>query len=157
MFSGTTWRRHLEEANTEDERNASSEPRSVPAPKPLRITLPNPLSVLALAAAKIRAPPLESHGPEDPPLEDRTSSNAKKEKPSKASGKGKMCPSPRQNGRNLCAHRWLKQIKTNGTTDKFCVYYGSLNEEQRKEYDNEANTLATENKWNKTVNTGKMY
>ncbi|KAG1861625.1 hypothetical protein F4604DRAFT_1683978 [Suillus subluteus] len=148
--------------------NASSEPRSTPAPKPLRIMLPNPLSVLALAAAKVNIPPsppaesdpsfpLESHGPGDPPLEDHTGSNAKKEKPSKASGKGKMRPSPKQNGRNLCAHRWLKQIKTNGTTDEFCVYYGSLNEEQRKDYDNEANTLATENKWNKTVNTGKMY
>ncbi|KAG1894231.1 uncharacterized protein F5891DRAFT_985231 [Suillus fuscotomentosus] len=148
--------------------NASSKPRSTPAPKPLRITLPNPLSVLALAAAKVDippsppaeldvSPPLESHGPGDPPLEDCTGSNAKKEKLSKASGKGKMCPSPKHNGRNLCTHRWLKQIKTNGTTDKFCVYYGSLNEEQRKEYDNEANTLATENKWNKTINTGKMY
>ncbi|KAG1881017.1 uncharacterized protein F5891DRAFT_991435 [Suillus fuscotomentosus] len=67
--------------------NASSEPRSVPAPKPLRTTLPNPL--------------------------------------------------------NLCAHRCLKQIKTNGTTDEFCVYYGSLNEEKRKEHDNEANTLVS--------------
>ncbi|KAG2057378.1 hypothetical protein BDR06DRAFT_1036132 [Suillus hirtellus] len=148
--------------------NASSEPRSTPAPKPLRITLPNPLSVLALTAAKVDippsplaeldvSPPLESHGPGDPPLEDCTGSNAKKEKLSKASGKGKMCPIPKHNGRNLCAHCWLKQIKTNGTTDEFCVYYGSLNEEQRKEYDNEANTLATENKWNKTINTGKMY
>ncbi|KAG1831180.1 GPR1/FUN34/yaaH family-domain-containing protein [Suillus subalutaceus] len=42
-------------------------------------------------------------------------------------------------GMNLCAHRWLKQPKTNGTADEFCVYYGSLNEEQRKDYDNVAN------------------
>ncbi|KAG1760016.1 hypothetical protein EDD22DRAFT_848810 [Suillus occidentalis] len=74
--------------------NASSEPGPIPTPKPLKITLPNPL--------------------------------------------------------NLCAHRWLKQMKTNGTTDEFCIYYGSLSDKQRKEYDNKANTLATKNKWNKT-------
>jgi hypothetical protein len=32
---------------------------------------------------------------------------------------------------NLCAHRWLKQIKTNGTTDEFGAYYMSLAENQR--------------------------
>ncbi|KAG1743384.1 hypothetical protein EDB19DRAFT_1827296 [Suillus lakei] len=148
--------------------NASSKPRPVHTPKPLRITLPNPLSVLALAAAKViippsppaeldPSPPLQSHGPGDPPLEDGAGLKVKKEKVIKTSGKSKMRPSPKQNGRNLCAHRWLKQIKTNGTTDEFCVYYSNLDEEQRKEYDNEANTLATEKKWNKTINTGKIY
>ncbi|KAG0708311.1 hypothetical protein DFH29DRAFT_870871 [Suillus ampliporus] len=86
--------------------------------------------------------PLVSHGPGDPPLEDHTDSNTKKEKVSMTSGKGKMCPSQKQNGWNLCAHRWLKQIKTNGTMDEFCIYYSSLDEEQRKEYDNEVNTLS---------------
>ncbi|KAG2062346.1 hypothetical protein BDR06DRAFT_1027887 [Suillus hirtellus] len=110
--------------------NASSKPQSTPASKPLRITLPNPLSVLALAAAKVNIPP-------SPPAE------LDKEKPSKTSSKGKMCPSPKHNGQNLCAHHWLKQIKTNGTMDEFCVYYGSLNKEQRKEYDNKVNTLVS--------------
>ncbi|KAG1840145.1 GPR1/FUN34/yaaH family-domain-containing protein [Suillus subluteus] len=46
-------------------------------------------------------------------------------------------------GMDLCAHRWLKQPKANGTADEFCVYYGNLNEEQRKDYDNVANDNAT--------------
>lgn len=28
--------------------------------------------------------------------------------------------------RNLCALRWLKQGKTNGTTDEFCLYWAAL-------------------------------
>jgi len=32
---------------------------------------------------------------------------------------------------NLCALRWLKQVKTNGTTDEFGAYYVSLTGDQR--------------------------
>jgi hypothetical protein len=31
----------------------------------------------------------------------------------------------------LCALRWLKQIKANGTTDEFNVYYNQLQLERR--------------------------
>ncbi|KAG2340048.1 hypothetical protein BDR05DRAFT_1002810 [Suillus weaverae] len=123
--------------------NASSKPQPISAPKPLRIILPNPLSVLALAAAKVDippsllaelnpSPPLKSHGPGDPPQEGHAGLNVKKENMSKTSGKGKMRPSPKQNGWNLYVHHWLKQIKTKRTTDKFCIHYGSLDKEQRK-------------------------
>lgn len=33
---------------------------------------------------------------------------------------------------NLCALHWLKQIKMNGSTEQFYVYYGDLTVDQRK-------------------------
>ncbi|KAG1878153.1 hypothetical protein F4604DRAFT_1679876 [Suillus subluteus] len=56
----------------------------------------------------------------------------------------------------LCAHRWLKQIKTNGTTEEFGAYYMSLAENQHTAYDNEAADLVATDKWDKAVGQGKM-
>ncbi|KAG1768398.1 hypothetical protein EDD22DRAFT_949601 [Suillus occidentalis] len=135
--------------------------------KPVRVTLPNPLSVHSLTAANVDIPPslqvtpdhpLETPGPIDPLLDDSASLIIKKEKMSKAGAKCKMRPSPTKNGRNLCAHRWLKQMNTSGSTDKFCIYYNSLSQGQRKEYDDEASKLIAEGNWDKTaIVAGKMY
>ncbi|KAG1879763.1 hypothetical protein F4604DRAFT_1922975 [Suillus subluteus] len=56
----------------------------------------------------------------------------------------------------LCAHRWLKQIKTNGTTEEFGAYYMSLAENQRTAYNNEAADLVATDKWDKAIGQGKM-
>ncbi|OAX36499.1 hypothetical protein K503DRAFT_772464 [Rhizopogon vinicolor AM-OR11-026] len=42
-----------------------------------------------------------------------------------------MCPSATKNGRNLCAFCWLREIKTNVTTEEFDLYYSSLTPIQR--------------------------
>ena len=63
-------------------------------------------------------------------------------------GKAKMRPSPTKNGRyvskklaliprsfvpsNLCAHRWRKQVPSNGSTEEFQKYYNDLTADQRK-------------------------
>ncbi|KAG1847255.1 hypothetical protein C8R48DRAFT_677600 [Suillus tomentosus] len=58
---------------------------------------------------------------------------------------------------NLCALRWLKQLKTNGTTEEFCTYYTNLTPEQRKKYDDEAAKLVADNAWTKGVCEGLVY
>ncbi|KAG1725675.1 hypothetical protein EDB19DRAFT_1946917 [Suillus lakei] len=70
---------------------------------------------------------------------------------------GKMRPSPTKNGRNLCALRWLKQTKSNGTTEEFNAYYSSLTSTQRTEYDNDAANLVATDTWSKSVCDGKRY
>ncbi|KAG2346756.1 hypothetical protein BDR05DRAFT_997160 [Suillus weaverae] len=87
--------------------------------------------------------PLETPGPIDPLLDDSASLIIQKEKMSKAGSKCKMRPSPTKNGRNLCAHRWLKQMNTTGSTDEFCIYYNSLSQGQCKEYDDETSKLVS--------------
>ncbi|KIK15657.1 hypothetical protein PISMIDRAFT_16354 [Pisolithus microcarpus 441] len=47
-------------------------------------------------------------------------------KPSKGNGKAKMCPGPTKNGRNLCAHRWCKQVQSSGSTEEFQRYFNNL-------------------------------
>ncbi|KAI5999042.1 hypothetical protein EDC04DRAFT_3147363 [Pisolithus marmoratus] len=60
--------------------------------------------------------------------------------------KSKMCPGAAKNARNLCAHRWLKQVNTNGTTEEFRIYWDSLTSEQREDYHLEAERLEGEGK-----------
>ncbi|KAF8122374.1 hypothetical protein EV363DRAFT_1301192 [Boletus edulis] len=71
----------------------------------------------------------------------------------------KMHPGPTPNGRNLCAHRWLKVFKdsTKGTTAEFKVYYDGLSNEQKAAYDKEAKELASGNAWNKDTYDGTIY
>ncbi|KAG0694272.1 hypothetical protein DFH29DRAFT_880830 [Suillus ampliporus] len=129
-----------------DKENIPPESQPIPAPKPVRITIVNPLSTLALSPAlecEVQKATVNSN-PAEP-----------MSKPKKA--KGKMRPSQTRNGRNLCAHRWLKQIKTNGTTDEFGVYYMSLAENQRTAYDKEVTDLVAADKWDKTIGQGRMY
>ncbi|KAG2737741.1 hypothetical protein P692DRAFT_20761013, partial [Suillus brevipes Sb2] len=78
-------------------------------------------------------------------------------KNAKSGTKGKMCPSPTKNGRNLCALRWLKQTKSNGTTEEFNAYYSSLTSTQCTEYDNDAANLVATDTWSKSVCDGKRY
>ncbi|KAG1775749.1 hypothetical protein EV702DRAFT_1233960 [Suillus placidus] len=45
-----------------------------------------------------------------------------------------------------------------GAQHEFCIYYNSLSQGQRKEYDDEASKLIAEGNWNKTaIVAGKMY
>ncbi|KAG9312496.1 hypothetical protein JVU11DRAFT_6884 [Chiua virens] len=71
----------------------------------------------------------------------------------------KMRPGPGKNGRNLCAHRWLKAFKdtTDGTLAEFNQYYVNLNDAQRTAYDKEATELVANNSWNKTTLVGKIH
>ncbi|KAG1823834.1 uncharacterized protein BJ212DRAFT_1326866 [Suillus subaureus] len=142
-------------------------PTPDPIAPPIKIIMTNSLSTLALAAVGTLIPPLPSSI--DPPLKaplanDSADSKGKKGKADDfASGKGtsktskKMRPSPTRNGRNLCALRWLKQIKTDGTTEEFCLYYVDLTAEQRKNYDDEASALVASNTWVKNVCDGAMH
>ncbi|KAI5991951.1 hypothetical protein EDD15DRAFT_2368719 [Pisolithus albus] len=61
----------------------------------------------------------------------------------------KMRPGAAKNARNLCAHRWLKQVNTNGTTEDFRTYWDSLTPRQREDYRVEAERLEGEGKWTK--------
>ncbi|KAG2118339.1 hypothetical protein BD769DRAFT_1750334 [Suillus cothurnatus] len=122
------------------------------------IKIVNPLTALALAASQIVLPPPPPANPslESPP---DTTITVKKGKSSgtKSSTKGKMRPSQTKNGRNLCALRWLKQTKLNGTTEEFNAYYNSLTSAQRMEYDQDAANLVASNAWNKTVCDGEIH
>ncbi|KAI5993503.1 hypothetical protein EDD15DRAFT_2518825 [Pisolithus albus] len=62
-------------------------------------------------------------------------------KSAKGGGKAKMRPGPAKNGRNLCAHRWRKQVQSNGSTEEFQKYYIALTSAQRQAYDDEAAAL----------------
>ncbi|KAG1726379.1 hypothetical protein EDB19DRAFT_1914633 [Suillus lakei] len=139
-----------------DKKNIPPENQLIPAPKPVRIMIMNPLSTLALCAANMQFPTPPS--PPAPALEcnvQKVTINLNPaepmSKPKKA--KGKMHPSQTRNGHNLCAHRWLKQIKMNGTTDKFGVYYMSLTENQHTAYDKEVTDLSP-CKWAAPASTG---
>ncbi|KAG1822409.1 hypothetical protein EV424DRAFT_1554308 [Suillus variegatus] len=137
-------------------------------PAPIKITVSNPISLLALAAAGVKIPllPSDSVPMQAPPVptekvsvpSDGANSNLQKGKAAKAGSKSsKMRPSPTKNGRNLCALRWLKQIKIGGTTEEFCAYYGDLTLEQRKGYDEEAAALVATDTWTKAVSEGRLY
>ncbi|KAG2152969.1 hypothetical protein DEU56DRAFT_958276 [Suillus clintonianus] len=139
--------------------NIPLENQPIIAPKPVRLTIVNPLSTLALCAANMQFP---TPAPTVPALECEVqkatvNSNPAEPMPKPKKAKGKMRPTQTRNGRNLCAHRWLKQIKTNGTTDEFGVYYMSLAENQRTAYDKEVTDLVAANKWDKTIGQGRMY
>ncbi|KAI5991400.1 hypothetical protein EDD15DRAFT_2197400 [Pisolithus albus] len=76
----------------------------------------------------------------------------------KGGSKAKMRPGPAKNGRNLCAHRWCKQVQSSGSTEEFQKYYNSLTATQRMEYDNEAIALATSSTWDtKSICNGTLY
>lgn len=131
----------------------------------IKINMTNPLSILALAAVGTMIPPLPPSI--DPPPSLSASGSTSIKGPGKAGdaangrgskiSKGKMHPSQTKNGCNLCAHRWLKQVESNKTTEEFCVYYGDLSADQRKEYDNEAAELVANNAWDKTVYNGTLH
>ncbi|KAI6005997.1 hypothetical protein EDD15DRAFT_2215265 [Pisolithus albus] len=79
-------------------------------------------------------------------------------KPAKGGGKAKMRPGPAKNGRNLCAHRWRKQVQSSGSTEEFQRYYTGLTSAQRQAYDDEAAVLATSNSWDtKTICSGTLH
>ncbi|KAI5990939.1 hypothetical protein EDD15DRAFT_2197730 [Pisolithus albus] len=150
-----------------------------------KITI-NPLAALALATHKVREmPPLPPHDTSQKPsavIEARSSAgpvveladavlpagtlsttadNSKVDsvsKSSKGSGKAKMRPGPTKNGRNLCAHRWRKQVQSSGSTEEFQNYYNGLTAAQRKGYDNEAAALVANNNWDtKSICNGSLY
>ncbi|KAG1735429.1 hypothetical protein EDB19DRAFT_1830268 [Suillus lakei] len=143
----------------------------------INVVVANPLAALALAASKVQLPPLP-FGPTPPILPPTpngadselttqnhaglsTADDARTSKTTtvstKSGTKGKMRPSGTKNGRNLCAQRWLKRLKTNGTTEEFCAYYGDLMPAQRKLYDDESASLVANKSWNKTAFDGTMY
>ncbi|KAG1836853.1 hypothetical protein F4604DRAFT_1910128 [Suillus subluteus] len=51
-------------------------------------------------------------------------------------------PAATKNGRNLCAHRWLKQLMPNGSSQEFKVYWDSLEKTRQANYDIEASNLS---------------
>ncbi|KAG2065758.1 hypothetical protein BDR04DRAFT_1161100 [Suillus decipiens] len=139
-------------------------PNIVPQPV-IKINMTNPLSILALAAVSMMIPPLPPSINPPPnlstPISTYTKGTCKAGGATNGRGnkinKGKMRPSQTRNGHNLCVHRWLKQVKSNKTTEEFCVYYGDLSADQHKEYDNEAAELIANNAWDKTVYEGTLH
>ncbi|KAG1838384.1 hypothetical protein DFJ58DRAFT_846096 [Suillus subalutaceus] len=124
------------------DKNIPTESQTIPAPKPVKITIMNPLS------HHLHLPPVVVNPVLGCAVQKATTSTAEPlSKPKKA--KGKMRPSQTKNGRNL--------YQTNGTTDEFGVYYMGLAENQRTAYDKEAAELVATDKWDKTVGQGEMY
>ncbi|KAG1844300.1 hypothetical protein C8R48DRAFT_736029 [Suillus tomentosus] len=70
------------------------------------------------------------------------------EVPKKAS---KARPSSKKNGRDLCILRWLKQVKKDGTTAEFRIYWDALDTQQRNSYESEAVQLVSSNVWVKNT------
>ncbi|KAG2363295.1 hypothetical protein BDR07DRAFT_1483895 [Suillus spraguei] len=50
----------------------------------------------------------------------------------------KFRPLATKNGRNLCAHRWLKIIAPNGTSGDFKIYWNALSKDSQVNYESEA-------------------
>lgn len=123
----------------------------------------NPMSLLAVAADKVKMIPLPPI-PESPVKYDSVPIHAPEAKhsielSSDASKRTKFRPSGTKNGRNLCILRWLKQVNANGQKEEFRAYYEkTLTATQREDYDNEAKQLVKDNGWVKAViENGKLY
>ncbi|KAG2039118.1 hypothetical protein BDR03DRAFT_952900 [Suillus americanus] len=150
--------------------SASNSPQlemSICSSKPVKFVV-NPLAAPVQAATTAKLIPLPSSpipavnsslnlAPEkiDNDSAVTKASTATKAKPAKVK---KMRPGPKENGRNLCALRWLKQINTNGTTEEFGDYFDKLTPAQVKNYSDEVNTLLKNSMWNRTtVSEGMIY
>ncbi|KAG2030703.1 hypothetical protein BDR03DRAFT_1016853 [Suillus americanus] len=57
----------------------------------------------------------------------------------------KARPSSKKNGRDLCILHWLKQVKKDGTTAEFRVYWDAFDTQQRNSYESEAVQLVSSN------------
>ncbi|KAJ8588075.1 hypothetical protein M405DRAFT_863245 [Rhizopogon salebrosus TDB-379] len=55
----------------------------------------------------------------------------------------KFRPAATRNGRNIYAHRWLKQLAPHGSSHEFKVYWSSLGKERRQKCDAEATKLVS--------------
>ncbi|KIK10618.1 hypothetical protein PISMIDRAFT_20231, partial [Pisolithus microcarpus 441] len=128
----------------------------------------NPMSLLALAAAKVEMtplPPVLALSTKSPstlnsinvvlpvhPACDATGVVESKENNQVTKGKAKLRPSGTKNGRNLCMLQWLKQVDGNGQRDDFREYYNkTLMQAQREAYDKEAKQLVETNSWTKAI------
>ncbi|KIK43072.1 hypothetical protein CY34DRAFT_804242 [Suillus luteus UH-Slu-Lm8-n1] len=63
----------------------------------------------------------------------------------KLEGYQEFRPAAIKNGRNLCAHRWLKQLMPNGSSQDFKVYRDSLEKTHQASYDIKASNLVSTN------------
>ncbi|KAG1851565.1 hypothetical protein C8R48DRAFT_777877 [Suillus tomentosus] len=59
----------------------------------------------------------------------------------------KMRPGNTKNGRNLCAHRWLKQTNPSGSSAEFKTYWDCLSAEQISKYGAECAQLIADGMW----------
>ncbi|KAG0699454.1 hypothetical protein DFH29DRAFT_1001968 [Suillus ampliporus] len=71
------------------------------------------------------------------------------EVPKKGSGKARA--SSKKNGRDLCLLCWLKQIRKEGSSLEFCMYWDALDQQQRNSYDSEAKELSSSKTWVKNT------
>ncbi|KAJ8581535.1 hypothetical protein M405DRAFT_615899 [Rhizopogon salebrosus TDB-379] len=63
-----------------------------------------------------------------------------------------------RNGRNFCAHPWLKQLAPHGSLHEFKRYRDSLGKERQQKYDAEATKLVSEGTWSgNTVGVLSMF
>ncbi|KAG2109537.1 hypothetical protein DEU56DRAFT_985454 [Suillus clintonianus] len=56
-------------------------------------------------------------------------------------------PATTKNGRNLCAHRWLKQLAPNGYSRDFKLYWDSLGKDRQEKYETDAKKLISDGIW----------
>ncbi|KAG2029412.1 hypothetical protein BDR03DRAFT_987771 [Suillus americanus] len=64
--------------------------------------------------------------------------------PTNTTNTKKFRPATTKNGRNLCAHCWLKQLMPNGFSQDFKVYWDSLEKTRQASYDIEASNLVAD-------------
>ncbi|KAG1823590.1 uncharacterized protein BJ212DRAFT_1296181 [Suillus subaureus] len=122
----------------EDIQPKSILPEPICAPKPVKITIINPLSTLAFVASSVTSinPSLELQSTSEPAPKDVLGSV--------------LQVAPNSTSKT-------KTIKRGGKTDEFNNYYGSLTPDQHGKYNEEAKILVAKNMWTKNVNEGHVY
>ncbi|KAN0086049.1 hypothetical protein V8E55_007183 [Tylopilus felleus] len=125
----------------------------------------NPLANLIKKSVTLKLPPLP---PVPKPKKCKRESGGKgsqgngtaRHGKKKASMHCKMRPMKAKSGYNLCAWRWLAQVNTNGSCDKFIEYWDGLNKGQQDAYINETKEMVNMNIWDSIIvskGTGSMY
>ncbi|KAG2336850.1 hypothetical protein BDR05DRAFT_953052 [Suillus weaverae] len=111
------------------------------------VTAPLPSPALISTGTTVVSQPdthIQEYGNEPPNLKALPIEALKK-------GSGKARASSKKNGRDLCLLHPLKQIRKEGSSLEFCMYWDALNQQQHNSYDSEAKELSSSKTWVKNT------